>query len=221
MGLAPLFFLARGIRRCRLSPRSKIIEPTRSRGGAVEHIAVRTVVCRSDCGRRRRTARGRLGCTSTSDDVPFNRRTGQRCWTPDTAKRLVGQRVECRPVTVENRTKAVTPHRNRWRAIPSCYGSRTRRPCGCCPAVRSNSSVVPRETLKCRQPPPSKHLLGECPTFRGGSGPVICRTAGKLSVRLTTHRPFAVAEFGGAISGVLLAGSHVEGCLASWAGVWD
>ncbi|MFI0714440.1 DUF6192 family protein [Streptomyces inhibens] len=146
MGLAPLFFLARGVRRCRLSPRSKTIEPTRSLSGAVEHIAVRTVVCLSACGRRRRTARGRLGRASTSDDVPFNQRTGQRRWPPDTAKRLVGQRVECRPVTVENRAKAVTPHRNRWRAIPSCYGSQTPRPCGRCPAVRSNSSAVPRRS---------------------------------------------------------------------------
>ncbi|WP_369174916.1 DUF6192 family protein [Streptomyces sp. R28] len=41
------------------------------------------------------------------EDPPFNQRTGQRRWTPDSAKRLVGQRVE-RPVTVEEKVQAVT-----------------------------------------------------------------------------------------------------------------
>ncbi|MGW1077065.1 DUF6192 family protein [Streptomyces sp. NPDC002537] len=41
------------------------------------------------------------------DDVPFNQRTGRRQWTPDAAKRLVGQRVD-RPVTVEEKVAAVT-----------------------------------------------------------------------------------------------------------------
>ncbi|MGW5277156.1 DUF6192 family protein [Streptomyces sp. NPDC004044] len=41
------------------------------------------------------------------EDPPFNQRTGQRRWTPDNAKRLVGQRVD-RPVTVEEKVQAVT-----------------------------------------------------------------------------------------------------------------
>ncbi|WP_225826247.1 DUF6192 family protein [Streptomyces naphthomycinicus] len=41
------------------------------------------------------------------DDPPFNERTGQRKWTPDGAKRLVGQRVD-RPVTTEEKVQAVT-----------------------------------------------------------------------------------------------------------------
>ncbi|MFD8381700.1 DUF6192 family protein [Streptomyces sp. NPDC059679] len=41
------------------------------------------------------------------DDPPFNQRTGQRRWTHDSAKRLVGQRVD-RPVTVEEKVQAVT-----------------------------------------------------------------------------------------------------------------
>ncbi|MFF0018727.1 DUF6192 family protein [Streptomyces sp. NPDC005374] len=41
------------------------------------------------------------------EDPPFNQRTGQRRWTPDSAKRLVGQRVE-HPVTVEEKVQAVT-----------------------------------------------------------------------------------------------------------------
>lgn len=40
------------------------------------------------------------------DDPPFSERTGQRKWTPDCARRLVGQRVE-RPVTVEEKVGAV------------------------------------------------------------------------------------------------------------------
>ncbi|MEV7535388.1 DUF6192 family protein [Streptomyces hydrogenans] len=39
------------------------------------------------------------------EDAPFNQRTGRRGWTPDAAKRLVGQRVE-RPVTVEEKVQA-------------------------------------------------------------------------------------------------------------------
>jgi len=39
-------------------------------------------------------------------DPPFNQRTGQRRWTYDGAKRLVGQRVE-HPVTVEEKVMAV------------------------------------------------------------------------------------------------------------------
>ncbi|WP_181652073.1 DUF6192 family protein [Streptomyces sp. WAC00263] len=41
------------------------------------------------------------------EDPPFNQRTGQRHWTPDSAKRLVGQRVD-RPVTIEEKVQAVT-----------------------------------------------------------------------------------------------------------------
>ncbi|MDL2082154.1 DUF6192 family protein [Streptomyces sp. GXMU-J15] len=40
------------------------------------------------------------------EDAPFNPRTGARQWTPDGAKRLVGQRVE-RPVTVDEKVQAV------------------------------------------------------------------------------------------------------------------
>lgn len=40
------------------------------------------------------------------EDVPFNQRTGKRQWTPDAAKRLVGQRVD-RPVTVDEKAQAV------------------------------------------------------------------------------------------------------------------
>ncbi|MEV0052477.1 DUF6192 family protein [Saccharopolyspora shandongensis] len=57
----------------------------------------------------------RILCSITDDaewwaaieDTPFNQRTGARQWTPDAAKRLVGQRVE-RPVTVEEKVQAVT-----------------------------------------------------------------------------------------------------------------
>lgn len=41
------------------------------------------------------------------EDAPFNQRTAWRQWTPDAAKRLVGQRVD-RPVTVEEKVAAVT-----------------------------------------------------------------------------------------------------------------
>ncbi|KJY41437.1 hypothetical protein VR41_12600 [Streptomyces sp. NRRL B-1568] len=41
------------------------------------------------------------------EDAPFNQRTGRRQWTPDAAKRLVGQRVD-RPVTVKEKVAAVT-----------------------------------------------------------------------------------------------------------------
>ncbi|MFI5809252.1 DUF6192 family protein [Streptomyces sp. NPDC051561] len=41
------------------------------------------------------------------EEVPRNPRTGERRWTPDAAKRLVGQRVD-RPVTVEEKIRAVT-----------------------------------------------------------------------------------------------------------------
>ncbi|MGW7314720.1 DUF6192 family protein [Streptomyces sp. NPDC054865] len=41
------------------------------------------------------------------EDAPFNPRTGRRQWTPDAAKRLVGQRVD-RPVTVEEKIRVVT-----------------------------------------------------------------------------------------------------------------
>ncbi|MFF4309677.1 DUF6192 family protein [Streptomyces sp. NPDC001507] len=40
------------------------------------------------------------------EDAPFNPRTGARQWTPDGAKRVVGQRVE-RPVTVDEKVQAV------------------------------------------------------------------------------------------------------------------
>jgi hypothetical protein len=40
------------------------------------------------------------------EDAPFNPRTGARQWTPDRAKRVVGQRVE-RPVTVDEKVQAV------------------------------------------------------------------------------------------------------------------
>jgi hypothetical protein len=40
------------------------------------------------------------------DDPPFNERTGQRKWTPDGAKRVVGQRVD-KPVTVDEKVPAV------------------------------------------------------------------------------------------------------------------
>ncbi|GGJ71444.1 hypothetical protein GCM10010121_097590 [Streptomyces brasiliensis] len=40
------------------------------------------------------------------EDPPFNPRTGARQWTPDGAKRLVGQRVE-RPVTLDEKVQAV------------------------------------------------------------------------------------------------------------------
>ncbi|MFE9016679.1 DUF6192 family protein [Streptomyces cyaneofuscatus] len=39
------------------------------------------------------------------EDAPFNQRTGRRGWTPDAAKRLLGQRVE-RPVTVDEKVQA-------------------------------------------------------------------------------------------------------------------
>lgn len=39
------------------------------------------------------------------EDAPFNPRTGARQWTPDGAKRVVGQRVE-RPVTVDEKVQA-------------------------------------------------------------------------------------------------------------------
>ncbi|MFJ2407203.1 DUF6192 family protein [Streptomyces xanthochromogenes] len=41
------------------------------------------------------------------DDPPFNQRTGQRRWTNDSAKRLVGQRV-AHPVSIEEKVQAVT-----------------------------------------------------------------------------------------------------------------
>ncbi|QUI29461.1 hypothetical protein H9W91_00025 [Streptomyces alfalfae] len=41
------------------------------------------------------------------EDAPFNPRTGARQWTPDGAKRVVGQRVE-HPVTVDEKVQAVT-----------------------------------------------------------------------------------------------------------------
>ncbi|WP_405673692.1 DUF6192 family protein [Streptomyces sp. NBC_01530] len=41
------------------------------------------------------------------EELPRNPRTGERRWTPDAAKRLVGQRVE-RPVTAEEKIRAVT-----------------------------------------------------------------------------------------------------------------
>lgn len=41
------------------------------------------------------------------EDPPFNQRTGQRRWTNDGAKRLVGQQVHT-PVTVEEKVQAVT-----------------------------------------------------------------------------------------------------------------
>ncbi|CAM5554300.1 RacO protein OS=Streptomyces fumanus OX=67302 GN=GCM10018772_61460 PE=4 SV=1 [Streptomyces fumanus] len=41
------------------------------------------------------------------EDAPFNSRSGKRQWTPDAAKRLVGQRVDW-PVTVEEKVQAVT-----------------------------------------------------------------------------------------------------------------
>ncbi|GGZ40104.1 hypothetical protein GCM10010344_00680 [Streptomyces bluensis] len=40
------------------------------------------------------------------EDAPFNPRTGARQWTPDGAKRVVGQRVD-RPVTVDEKVQAV------------------------------------------------------------------------------------------------------------------
>jgi hypothetical protein len=40
------------------------------------------------------------------EDAPFNPRTGSRQWTPDGAKRVVGQRVD-RPVTVDEKVQAV------------------------------------------------------------------------------------------------------------------
>ncbi|GHE75746.1 hypothetical protein GCM10018785_50100 [Streptomyces longispororuber] len=40
------------------------------------------------------------------EDAPFNPRTGARQWTPDGAKRVVGQRVD-RPVTVDEKVAAV------------------------------------------------------------------------------------------------------------------
>jgi Family of unknown function (DUF6192) len=40
------------------------------------------------------------------DDPPFNARTGERRWTQDGAKRLVGRRVD-RPVTVDEKVRAV------------------------------------------------------------------------------------------------------------------
>ncbi|MFJ3401982.1 DUF6192 family protein [Streptomyces microflavus] len=40
------------------------------------------------------------------EDAPFNPRTGTRQWTPDGAKRVVGQRVD-RPVTVDEKAQAV------------------------------------------------------------------------------------------------------------------
>ncbi|MET7938050.1 DUF6192 family protein [Streptomyces sp. NPDC005322] len=40
------------------------------------------------------------------EDAPFNPRTGKRQWTPDAAKRVVGQRVD-RPVTVDEKVQAV------------------------------------------------------------------------------------------------------------------
>lgn len=41
------------------------------------------------------------------EDPPFNQRTGERRWTNDGAKRLVGQRVD-RPVSIEEKVQAVT-----------------------------------------------------------------------------------------------------------------
>ncbi|CAL9335792.1 hypothetical protein SUDANB6_00164 [Streptomyces sp. enrichment culture] len=40
------------------------------------------------------------------EDAPFNPRTGARQWTPDGAKRIVGQRAD-RPVTVDEKVQAV------------------------------------------------------------------------------------------------------------------
>ncbi|WRZ96327.1 DUF6192 family protein [Streptomyces sp. NBC_01007] len=40
------------------------------------------------------------------EDAPFDPRTGARQWTPDGAKRVVGQRVD-RPVTVDEKVQAV------------------------------------------------------------------------------------------------------------------
>ncbi|WP_267890792.1 DUF6192 family protein [Streptomyces sp. MMG1533] len=69
------------------------------------------------------------------EDAPFNPRTGARQWTPDGAKRVVGQRVD-RPVTVDEKVQAVADlnqgrrgrRPGRHRPAEAAGGHRTRHP---------------------------------------------------------------------------------------------
>jgi hypothetical protein len=81
------------------------------------------------------------------ENAPFNPRTGARQWTPDGAKRVVGQRVE-RPVTVDEKVQAV--------AEPSATSSTTAR----------SGALSPPTTLRGKrstgfrpmEPPRRRHL---------------------------------------------------------------
>ncbi|MFJ8663462.1 DUF6192 family protein [Streptomyces sp. NPDC093795] len=97
--------------RCRCSPTTSGWPARRSRTGggpprAGRRPSARTA-CRSPSTRSWPRLQDENERWAAIEDAPFNARTGKRQWTPDAAKRLVGQRVD-RPVTVEEKVQAVT-----------------------------------------------------------------------------------------------------------------